>query len=189
MSTKPKHLDALLNSSKEVVAWKIVAAILATISLATTYGLVQVANNAPVTLVPHELASSKGPIKVLGGSNPGAEYLQMLSAADLNLILNWTPLTIQNQYARFLNRLSPELFASENVRLDDDANQFIKQATSQSFFPTQKAQIKPDSNEITVEGILKRWEGEKEVFNEKVTYTLIYKRIGGTMYVNSIQIK
>lgn len=194
---KKTYMDVVANAFGELKAWRTATFIFAALCAFLGFSLVKQAANAPTYLVPYELATTaKKPgeplnkglaIKVQPGSF-SADYLQLVATADLNLVLNWTPKTIEAQYGRFFSRMTPELYKTQNIQLMEEMQKFASGSTTQSFYPGS-VRLHEQTLALEVSGVLVRWVGEKEVFRQNVTYTISYKESGGMLYVDNLAIK
>ncbi|MDP3139182.1 MAG: TraE/TraK family type IV conjugative transfer system protein, partial [Burkholderiaceae bacterium] len=180
MSKSNPHLDVIANAFSEVKAWKAVSVFLALLVVALLYFVVDQARNAPVALITHEMAASKGRIEVaVNGEVTGtnAEYLSLLTRADLGLILNFQPATVITQTSMFLNRLSPDLYAASNVSLLAEAQNNKDAGYSQSFYPDAEIKAFPREGRVEMSGTLVRWQGSKEILRQRVAYEVEYRSL------------
>lgn len=184
----PKYTDALRNSALATAGWRWTAILSTAVTIAMAMGMVMLAANQSVVIIPHSAATLKGPVTVYPGNhNQGAEYLGALARDDVGLALTWTPQTVGTQYSMFMNRMTPSLYAAQNVKLIADAEDMVKQHTSQVFFPA-KIEIAGE-NKVQLTGILARWEGEKQTYRKDVSYVVAYENYNGFFHVNSITAK
>lgn len=194
MSEKKTYLTVLAKAFSSANAWRATAFANAVIAAILAAGLVYSSTRSEVVLVPYELAAapkSQG-VRVelssrdFGVDNP--EYLTQVALGDLALILNWFPENVVAQHARFLNRLTPQLYEQLNVKLRAEAEEFKSASTTQSFFP--KANVKASSdNTVRVEGTLVRTVGEKEALRTNVAYKISYEKHRGYLHVKSMEIE
>ena len=187
---KKNYLDSVANAHDEVKAWKLASLTLGAVCAALTIGIVIQARNAPVILVPPNFAQADGPEKVKPNGNFAKEspdFLVTTALGDLATILNWTPEDADIQTRRFLNRMTPDLYAEQNAKLLGAAAQYKTDATTQSFYPTN-SKVSSDGN-VEISGTLVRWTGEKEVFRTPVTYTISYTTYKGYLHVSALRIK
>lgn len=188
MSGIPRS-DLLSNAFSEVKAWKTATFILGAVSVIFAISLAIRSNQHDTVMISHEMASATGPIKIEGGKKlVSPDYMQYIALADLALLLNWKPDTVEKQYNRFQNRLTTELYARENVKLVKDAMDFAKSGTSQSFYPESKIKVN-DKGNIAVDGLLIRWTGEKEILRYKATYYLTYKEARGSIFIDDVRLE
>jgi type IV conjugative transfer system protein TraE len=189
VSKSNPHLDVIANAFSEVKAWKAVSVFLAVLIVALMYFLIDQARNAPVALVSHEMASTKGRISVaVNGEVAGtdAEYLSLLARADLGLILNFQPGTVITQTNMFLNRLTPELYAASNVSLMAEASNNKAAGFSQSFYPDTEIKAYPREGRVEMAGTLVRWQGSKEILRQRSVYSVEYRIANGYFHVSKI---
>jgi len=185
------YLDVVANAFQEVRAWKYACLILGIVCFGLCYFLVSAAKNAPMVLIPYDFAVADGPQKIKPGGNDGMgspDYLSQIALGDLATVLNWTPLSVEVQHQRFLNRMTPNLYAEQNVTLLAQAADFRNNSTTESFYPSgSKADAK--GMQTVVDGTLVRWTGEKETLRLKVSYTITYAQYKGYLHVSGLQIK
>lgn len=182
------YTETIAQAFAEVKAWKVATLIFAAVTCVLAFALVKKSLQETIILIPHEIASAKGHIKLDTASkmmNP--DYLQYLAIADLNLLLNWTPASVKNQYARFLNRTSADLYSAQNVKLIQDAETFSKSATSQAFYPEGNVKVN-EKGLVRIEGLVVRWTGEKEVLRYKAAYLVQYKESGSTLLIDNVKL-
>lgn len=180
-----KFLDSLRNANVAAQGWRWAAMATTAMMGVLAVGMVWIATHQSIILVPSEIAQAAGPVKVAPGTYAQSpEYLGIVATSDVNLALTWTPGSVQNQYARFLNRMTPALYASQNVKLLDQAAAAKEGLVTQAFFP-EKMQVVGE-NTVKVQGILARWEGEKQTYRSAVGYTLKYQSYNGYLHVDSI---
>lgn len=189
-----KYSDAVANAFSEAKAWRAASLLLGLVVGILAIALVMQSRATPLTLVPMDFATSKGnvtiqPTKDFSQSSP--DYIAQLALGDLALVLNWTPENVQVQHQRFLNRMTPELYAEQNVTLTTQAAEFRANSTSQSFYPntTKVGNGEGGSSKVVVDGTLVRWTGEKESIRVKVTYNITYAKSRGYAHVASLKIQ
>lgn len=154
-------------------------------------GLLYQSNKVHTVLLPYDTATASGNIKLdLAASNYGEanpEYVANLALGDVGLLLNWTPETVIVQHQRFLNRITPALYAEQNVQLLQQAETFRVDGTTQSFFPEQTKIA--EGSRVRVSGTLVRWVGEKETLRMQVAYVVTYSKFRGFMHVSALSIE
>lgn len=188
---KQNYLDAVANAFHEAKAWKYACFVLTGVCAALTIGLVYEAGNTPTVLVPADFANSSGPIKIVaknGSSKTDGEYLSQLAMGDLATVLNWTPLTVLTQHQRFLNRMTPELYAAQNIKMMNEADGYKSSSVTESFYPTE-SKVDVLHNQANVSGTLVRWTGEKETLRVNATYQITYAKYKGFLHVSGLQIQ
>lgn len=186
-----KYTDAVANAFSEAKAWRAASVLLGLVVGILAIALVMQSRAAPLTLVPMNFATSTGNLKIQPTkdySESSPDYLAQISLGDLGLVLNWTPENVVVQHQRFLNRMTPELYADENVRLMAQADEFKSSSTTQSFYPTT-TKVSTSGSVVVVDGTLVRWTGEKESVRAKVIYTITYAKSGGYAHVASLKIQ
>jgi hypothetical protein len=190
-----KYSDAVANAFSEAKAWRAASLLLGLVVGILAIALVMQSRATPLTLVPMDFATSKGnvtiqPTKDFGASS--ADYIAQLALGDLALVLNWTPENVQVQHMRFMNRMTPDLYAEQNVTLSAQAAEFRSNSTTQSFYPNTTKVGNGDgagSSKVIVEGTLVRWTGEKESIRIRVSYVLSYAKYRGYAHVSSLKIQ
>ncbi|MBC8737243.1 hypothetical protein F6X40_10530 [Paraburkholderia sp. UCT31] len=188
--SKTTYLDVVANAFGEAKAWKFACLALGAVCAGLTFGLVYQARNSPVVLVPFNFATMDGKQTVSPNGNfadASPDYLAQIALGDLALVLNWTPDDVLVQYQRFLNRMTPDLYAEQNVSMLAEANDYRTTGTTQSFYPTGARAT--SKNEVIVDGTLVRWTGEKESLRMKATYTISYTPFKGFLHVSGLRIQ
>ena len=186
-----KYSDAVANAFSEAKAWRAATVLLGLVVGVLAIALVIQSRATPLTLVPASFATSQGnitiePTKDYSESSP--DYLAQIALGDLALVLNWTPDNVEVQHQRFMNRMTPELYAEQNVAMMTQAAEFKANSTTQSFYPTD-TRVSSKGSQVVVDGTLVRWTGEKESIRVKVTYTLTYAKSRGYAHVSSLKIQ
>jgi type IV conjugative transfer system protein TraE len=186
-----KYTDAVANAFSEAKAWRAACLVVGLVAGVLAIALAIQSNSTPVTLVPANFAASTGkvtinPKKGFGSVSP--DYVSQMALGDLGLVLNWTPQTVRIQYQRFLNRMTPELYAEQNIKLLTQAGEFESNSTTQSFYP-DVTKVSVDGNTVVANGTLVRWTGEKESIRVKATYTITYAKSEGYAHVASLKIQ
>ena len=188
---KKTYLDVVANAFQEAKAWKFTSLTLGLVAGALAFGLIYESRNAPVILVPYNLATEQGPLKIKPNGKAGQtspDYLIQIGLGDLATVLNWTPENVEIQHQRFLNRMTPELYAEQNVKLLGDAADFKNSSVTESFYP-MGSRVDAAHNQVIVDGTLVRWTGEKETLRLKVTYTITYAPHNGYLHVSGLRIQ
>jgi type IV conjugative transfer system protein TraE len=187
-----KYTDAVANAFSEAKAWRAASVLLGLVVGILAIALVMQSRATPLTLVPMDFATSKGgpitiqPTKDYSESSP--DYLAQIALGDLALVLNWTPENVEVQHQRFLNRMTTELYAEQNVSMLTQAAEFKSSSTTQSFYPST-TRVGTKGSQVIVEGTLVRWTGEKESIRAKVIYTISYAKFRGYAHVASLKIQ
>lgn len=182
------YMSAIANAFNEAKAWKYATLALSVVCSIQSIGLIYQSVRAPTYLIPHQIASAKGPMKVQPGADINVDYLQYIAMADLELVLTWQPRSVEDQFARFLNRLTPSLYASQHQKLVDDSKKFRNEDTTQAFYRNGNIQIS-QNNKVRIPGILVRWNGDKMLFREDFNYILTYQETGGMLYLDNLVIE
>jgi len=186
-----KYTDAVANAFSEAKAWRAASVLLGLVVGILAIALVMQSRATPLTLVPANFASSSGPITVQPTkdfSESSPDYLAQIALGDLALVLNWTPENVEVQHQRFLNRMTPELYAEQNVAMMTQAVEFKRNSTTQSFYPSI-TKVSSTGSQVVVQGTLVRWTGEKESIRVKVVYTINYAKSRGYAHVASLKIQ
>ena len=187
----PKYTDAIANAFSEAKAWRFTCYLLSALLLVAVGYIIYQSRNEPIVLVPYDLAVSKGNIKVpTNGATYGVspDYMEALALGDMSLILSFTPANVEAQYARFQNRLTSDLFATQQSALKVQAKTMKDDNITQAFFP-ERAKMSPDGAKVEVTGLMIRWMGDKESIRSSLTYVLTYKAFKGYYHVSNMQIK
>lgn len=187
MKEKNNYLDSVANAFAEAKGWRATTFILAGLLGVSIVGHIYQSVSTPSYIVPHHIASAKGPVKVKPGSSVNLDYLQYVAIADLELALNWTKANVDKQFARFLNRCTPSLYASQHMKLNVDAEKNKKEDVSQSFYPNKVTYM--GDNTLAVAGTLVRWVGGQEMLREDFVYFVYYKESGGLVFIDNLEIK
>lgn len=184
-----KYTDAVANAFSEAKAWRTATLFLMLICGVLAFSLIYQSRTTPVILVPAGYDTAKGPMKVVPSKDfaeASPDYLAQIALGDLALILNWIPDDVELQHQRFLNRMTPELYAEQNVTMMQQAAEYKSNSTSQSFYPNStKVGTK---GQVVIEGTLVRWTGEKESVRVRVSYTITYSKYKGYAHVASLKI-
>lgn len=184
-----KYIQLTSNAFKAVQAWKFATFVLAGVCVLLVFSLIYQARNAPVVLVPHDLAASSARVTVpLNGELRGTshEYLSNVALSDLSLILNFTPDNVISQHQRFMNRLTEDLYGNTREKLLADAQTFKSRAVTQSFYPTN-VKVSSDFRRVEVTGTQLRWVGGKESVRSTVVYTVTYSMFKGFLHVSDLR--
>jgi type IV conjugative transfer system protein TraE len=186
----PHYLGATANANRATQAWKYASFLLGGMAIAFAYLFVGQVRNAPIALIPYDLATAKGNMTVnvngeLRGTN--AEYVANLGLSDLTLILNFTPDNVISQHQRFLNRLTEELYGTQRENLLAQAEDYKRRSYTQAFY-TSGVKVSSDSSTVEITGTQIRWIGGKDI-RTTVTYVLTYKSYKGFMHVSDLRQK
>lgn len=185
------YTDAVSNAFSEAKAWRLASILLGLVVGVLSIALVMQSQATPMILVPANFASSDGPIKIQPTkdySESSPDYLAQTALGDLALVLNFTPEDVEVQTQRFLNRMTPELYADQNVTMVTQALEFKSNSTTQSFYPST-TKVGSKGSTVVVDGTLVRWTGEKESIRAKVVYTVTYAKTKGYAHVASLKLQ
>ena len=186
-----KYTDAVANAFSEAKAWRTTSLALMLLCGVLAFSLIYQSRTTPYILVPSDFATAQGNVKITPNQPYGTtspDYLSQIALGDLALALNWTPNNVEVQTKRFFNRMTVDLYTEQNVAMMQQALSYKSSGMSQSFYPST-TKVKPNSNEVTVDGYLVRWTGEKESLRANVTYTITYVNYKGYAHVASLQIQ
>lgn len=184
-----KYFDLVANAYSEAKAWRLSALILAALCAVLVWGLISATHNAPVILVNQETASLQGRIKVTQAadlSGTDLAYFTNIALGDLGLLLTWRPETVEQGYARFLNRTTDELYGREGMRLQAEARKHRDDNVTQAFYPSD-TKVDLSKRQVIVTGTLVRWQSDKETFRGTVRYAVAYERFKGYLHVDRIE--
>ena len=189
MSKKVKYLDVIANAFDEKKAWRSVSMVLSVLVVGLTGLNIYQTQNKPTVLVPYELATIKGNVNVQtngGVAGTDAQYLSTLALGDLGLVLTFSPENAVVQSQRFLNRLTPDLYAAQQVEIQAQAADFATQRISQTFYP-KETKVDVNKGITLVRGSLRRWVGDKEAFNTDITYRVTYTVKRGYFHISDLR--
>jgi hypothetical protein len=184
-----KYFDLVANAYSEAKAWRLSTVVLAGVCIALVWGLLSASSNAPVVLVNQETASLQGRIKVTQASDlSGTDlaYFTNIALGDLGMLLTWRPETVEQGYARFLNRTTDGLYAREGTRLRGEAQKHKADNVTQVFYPAD-TKVDLAKRQAIVTGTLVRWQSDKEIFRGTVRYAVTYERFKGYLHVDRIE--
>jgi len=186
VKAKKGFLASQINVTRERNIWRGAAGLFAAVTLGMAWALMWQATHIPSYLVPHEWAASRGPVLVAPHKAEDAYYLTYIAAADIKLLLDWTPDNIGQQYTRFLNRATPELYAAEQVPLTTEARDFSSAATTSTFHLLKASYI--GDGLVELDGTQVRWEGGTEIFRKRLTYQIHYAINDGMPAITHVQL-
>lgn len=183
-----RYPDMLANAFSSIKAWRSATFLLAGVSGFLAVALAYTSLQAPAYLVPYEFATMNGKVKVApGASSVAPDYLASVALGDLALITTFHAENVRIQFARFLNRATPALFAEYELKLTAEAKEYADQKVSQTFYPST-TEVARSGQRVDVKGWLVRSTGNKEVLRQQVSYTMSYKESRGMLYVDSVSI-
>lgn len=183
-----RYSDGLAVERAKAGVWRLAffSILIVVMGLAITLIYQQV--HRPTILIPHQVASASGPIKVEPGTGESADYLGNLAVADLELLLNWDGNNIEQRFNRFLNRSSKALRQKSEVKLVEEAKDHKRNGETQVFYPNKIRLV--GKNVVEVFGLLVTFVGEKSVVKNDVTYLVAYEEGWGSMfYVDAVTVK
>jgi hypothetical protein len=187
---KTRYIDSIANAFSEARAWRATTLLLGALVVALVALNIYQSANKPTVLVPYEFAANKTPVTVettgeIAGTSE--EYLTNLALADLALVMNFTPDTVRTAHLRFLNRLTPDLSATQRAELASQAERYRTESRSQSFYPSDTRLVA--KNKVEVTGTVVQWTGDKEVLRAKTTYVVTYVIKQGYFHVADLRQK
>ncbi|GAB6035433.1 TraE/TraK family type IV conjugative transfer system protein [Galenea microaerophila] len=181
------HSSLLINTSKSKKAWQFSSIVLAVVCLFLGYALIKNSNNTKVVILPYSAINQNKPVSVTGKIKQDAAYLSLLADADLSLLLNWTPKTIDQRFELLKTRLSPLALSQNQQKLEKDIDFYKTNNISEVFFATKKSFQPP--NKVIVSGVLTRFAGGKPLKPINAKYKLTYSHVTGGIYViDSIEV-
>ena len=178
MKTNSSYPDVVLNAFKSVQAWKSLSLVLIGVLIFETVALGWLAGQRSVILVPQNLPNNKTVIELNLGEPFSPDYLTSVAKGDAYSLLNWTPESIDTQYAMFLARLTPSLNSIQKSSLVEESKTHREEGLTQSFYVT-KSWVKGAT--VSLEGILVRAAGGREVFRGPAAYEFSYTNSGNGM--------
>lgn len=182
MKLKSSYSDVVLNSFNTVQAWKSMSLVLIGVLIFETVALGWLAGQRSVILMPMSLPAAKAPIELNLGEPFSPDYLTAVAKGDAYALLNWTPDSIETQYATFLARLTPGLSALQKTSLIEESKNHKEEGLTQSFYVTKSSVKGP---KVYLEGILVRSAGGREVYRNPVAYEFSYTNAGNGMLLVS----
>lgn len=185
------YMDSVANAFQAIQAWKTTTFALSVTVFVLAGALIYQQRNTPVVLVPHDFATSGSRQTVTtNGEIRGTshEYLANTAISDLSLILNFIPDNVISQNARFLNRLTENLYGQQREKLLGQAQDFKKRDVTQSFYPTS-VRVSTDGVSVEVKGTQLRFVGSKETLRAPMTYLIKYQAYKGYLHVADLRQK
>ncbi|OCX68693.1 hypothetical protein A6M27_17005 [Acidithiobacillus thiooxidans] len=183
MSDSNHHIPyphGLAKAFNEGRGWRYATFLISAIALGLLGTLIYVSTHQTTILEPYNISSAAGPVKVSPGSSTNGAYLSYVAQADLGLVLDWTPDTVKDQLDRFMNRLTPGLYAQEQSGLIAAAKLNKKNDITEAFYPHT---VQYSGNTVQVTGLLVRYAGSILLSSTPQTYALTYSFTQGTPYV------
>lgn len=178
MKTNSSYPDVVLNAFKSVQAWKSLSLVLIGVLIFETVALGWLAGQRSVILMPQNLSSNKTAIELNLGEPFSPDYLTSVAKGDAYSLLNWTPESIDTQYAMFLARLTPSLNSIQKASLVEESKTHRAEGLTQSFYVT-KSLVKGAT--VSLDGILVRAAGGREIFRGPAAYDFSYTNAGNGM--------
>lgn len=173
------HLQALVNSRNKITVWRNVAIFQALIILVLLFGFIKAINSMPVVLVPQSFEADNGRVRVSSDIGANESYMLYVAEADLKFFTDWTPASVESQYARFLNRMAPSIFGAKSVELVEEAETLKGSGYSQTLTVTSRAMTR--GGVVVITGNLIRYIGSEVILSEPVAYRLQYRFVDGRL--------
>lgn len=171
-----RYFNALRNQLNIARGWMFTTLIMTVFCAYLLMKLTAATLQTPVRLVPQNFDSMNGYVEVSQKDFSDLEYITAIAVADLQYFTDWTPRTVKSQHSRFVNRMTPSLYAKEGVNLLINAEAHAKSERTQAFFIND---VQARKNEVSILGTLEVWQGQERVSNARMTYTLKYTSISG----------
>lgn len=179
-----RYLDLLRNQANTARGWMFSCFVLAVVCMALAIQLVVVAGSQPVRLIPQSFDMSNGYMVVGNVEKDNADYLSAIAIGDIQSFTNWKPNTVENQTARFVNRFSPNLYASAGQKLEMAAKQRAKEQQSQIMQIT-KTSVK--DGVVVIYGDVTMWQAQTRVSDIAMRYEIGYSFINGLPKINNFK--
>jgi type IV conjugative transfer system protein TraE len=119
---------------------------------------------------------------VISNSSANPEYVQQMSMYLINLMEDFSPNTVKNQYAEFLNYVSPDVFGKIQSDIMANAENYIATDTSSFFVPKS---FKMSSTQAIVTGDKRQIVGNQVVSSQSIVITINYQITQGKFEVTS----
>lgn len=171
-----RYMSVLANQWQRSQAWIVVSFLLGGFCVYLLLSNVAQTKKMTVRLIPQEYDMVHGPVDVDRTATSSATYLTLIALADVKNYTDWTPRTVQNVTGRFVNRMTPSLYAVQGNQAMLAAEERAKGERSQSFY-VEATSVKDEQVKIT--GILRIWQGQVEVSSDRTEYTLTYSSSDG----------
>ncbi|MEM3265255.1 MAG: type IV conjugative transfer system protein TraE [Thermoplasmata archaeon] len=162
---------------------KFAVTVIAIIVVINSVALIYSLNSHTTILVPPNF-NTKSTISS-NSASPG--YLEMMARYIMNLEMNFTPDTADNQFSELLSYYSPSKYASAKVDLYNQLETIKTGKISQAFYIQD---IKIMGNKIYVTGIVNRYSDVENIANNEThIYVIKYQIINGRFFILSISKK
>jgi len=171
-----RYMNVLANQWQRSQAWIMVTFLLGGLCVWLVVSSMMESRNMAVRLVPQEYDMTHGPVEVDRTATSNEMYLTLIATADIKNYTDWTPRTVENAIGRFVNRMTPRLYSMEGPNLMLTAEDRAGGARSQSFYLESSA-VK--ENEVRLKGRLQIWQGQEQVSNNSIEYTIGYSTSDG----------
>ena len=184
MKLKTPFTNVFANAFSSVQAWRTTTFVLAGVLMFGSVQFVHLANQQNVLLVPQGLALGNKAVMVNLGEPFSPDYVGKVAEADAHYLLDWIPENVEQQYAVFASRLTPDAYKTKQPALMAEARDNKTNGYSQSFYRTRTA-VK--GGDVTLSGVLVRNVAGKEVFRGPATYIFHYAGAGnGLLQVDGV---
>lgn len=182
-----RYLNIIKNQWLVARAWMMTSVIFMITTLFFAIKLGQVSLEVPVRLVPYDFAASNGYVTVSdSGVGDKESYIADIASADVLNYASWTNQTIVNQHSRFVNRMSPSLYAKQGRVLLEKAEDKKKSEESQTFFVT-RTEVNKDKTQVRVVGTLSMYQGRERTRRMEMVYTLTYNSKNGLPMITAFK--
>lgn len=178
-----RYLNALRNQWLISRAWMFSTFAFALFSVYLLIVLGSTISKMPTRLIPYEFAATNGPVTVSSGGSASEEYLTRIAHSDLKHYTDWTPLTVERQYAIFANRMTPALYAQVGTDLIAQSRDIAGSERTQTLF-VERTEVAGD--QVRVSGTLRSWHGSELIESSRKTYTLGYRFSAGVPSINEL---
>src|SRR5690554_2375802 len=102
-----RYVNALRNQWLVARGWMFATFAFALFSGYLLIVLGSTVSKMPTRLIPYEFAATNGPVEVSSNGKASEAYLARLAESDLQNYTDWTPRSVERQYAMFANRMTP----------------------------------------------------------------------------------
>lgn len=165
-------------------AWFVAAIIMAAVNVFLAMQLAAVSGRVTTVLVPYDVATAHGEVRVDANHARDAAYLTMLATSDLGNLTNWQGATVKNQIARFLARMTPAYRSAEEHQLVDQAKRNANGDVAQTFFVSSTS---VQGTTVRLRGTLERWKKGQPQSSDDVKWTIHYEWNGSMPMIDSIK--
>ncbi len=163
--------------------------LLVVVSIMLAVTLVRVSNSVPVRLVSYEYLANNGYVTITSNGLADADsYLESIAAADVTNYTTWSNKNVANQYARFVNRLSPALYNKIGKSILDAGDSKKPTQEAQTFY-IEETKINNLKNTVQIIGLLRMYQGIEVTRSTKMIYELEYNNKNQVPKITSFKAK